>query len=160
MKSQQENVLSVSFQNALCESRPVLSHWLLSPSLCLPLLQISADFQASKLLGCITKVKVNNPGLFSCLVWFGLVLFLLGHSCKSWVAKPVDMDMDVLSCIKTVILVKRESVSRPCLSIKNQCIVRLFYNYHNYNSQILSYIDQKFCQYLVILNNRTYIHYS
>lgn len=34
MKSQQANLLSASFQNLLCESRPVLSYWLLSPSLC------------------------------------------------------------------------------------------------------------------------------
>lgn len=96
------------------------------------------QLDASKLFGCITKVKDNNSGL----VWF-----LLGHSCKSWVANP--MDMDVLSCIKTVKLVKRERISRPHKSIKNQCIVGLFYNHHHYNSNILSYIDQKICWYLV-----------
>lgn len=96
------------------------------------------QLDASKLFGCITKVKVNNSGL----VWF-----LLGHSCKSWVANP--MDMDVLSCIKTVKLVKRERISRPHKSITSQCIAGLFYNHHHY---ILSYIDQKFCCYLVILS--------
>lgn len=57
----------------------------------------------------------------------------------------MDMNMNVLSCIKTVILVKRERISRPHKSIKNQFVVGLFYNYHHYNSKILSYIDQKFC---------------
>lgn len=104
-------------------------------------------------------MKVNNHDFLSCLVWFALLLVLLGHSYKPWVAKPMDVDMDVLSCIRTVILVKRERISRPHKSFKNHCIVGLFYNYHHYNSEILSYIDQNFCWYLVIKCHRACIHY-